>query len=479
MKRREFLYLSALTAVRPRLTAVQTDSRFDELATLVDSKMAEYHIPGVAFGVLKNGTRMMRGFGVTSVEDPQAITPETVFPIASISKTFCTTALMRLADQGKVDLKAPVNTYLPDFAVQDETASREVKIWHLLTHTAGWEGQVPAQDRGVDTLNFYAASMHDKPQISAPGTVWSYNNAGFTLAGRVIEVVSGKGIHDALKDLVYAPVGLKRVTTRIGEAMTWRFAMPHRQRAQSASPQTDLIHNFELPADTTAGGIATTVSDLLTYAEFHLGDGAAQGQRVLPKAALDHMKTPQLRKNSTTDEMGLGWHIRRLSGVPTFAHGGTLGGHTLHIQLVPERNLAFVILTNHADGWRLIQDVERATLKAYEGLALAPNQAIAHRGVAEAMTAHAAPLPEQPDLSEYVGMYQRPPVGRVNVKIDAGRLVAAGGNGSGSTLTFYGPDIAYTTAGPGYVGTPYEFVRTPTGKIGWIRVQGRVARKDG
>jgi hypothetical protein len=261
--------------------------------------------------------------------------------------------------------------------------------------------------------------------------------------------------------------------------MTWRFAMPHRQRPQAATPTTDLIHNFELPPDTTAGGIATTVSDLLTYAAFHLGDGTAQGQRVLPKSALDQMKTSQLRKNSTTDEMGLGWHIRRLNGIATFAHGGTLGGQTLHIQLVPERNLAFVILTNHADGWRLIQDVERATLKSYEGLTLAPNQAIAHRGVAEAMTGHATPLPEQPNLAEYVGTYQRPPVGRVEVKIDAGKLVATSGNATtGATLTFYGPDIAYVASGPGYVGTPYEFVRTPQGKVGWIRVQGRVAKKD-
>ncbi len=153
------------------------------------------------FGVLKNGKTTFRGFGVTSVEDPQPITPETVFPIASISKTFTSTAMMRLIDQGKVELRAPVQKYLPEFRVQDDTASRTVSIWNLLTHTPGWEGQISAQDRGVDTLNFYALSMHDKPQISDPGSVWSYNNAGFNLAGRVIEVVSGKGIHDALKGI--------------------------------------------------------------------------------------------------------------------------------------------------------------------------------------------------------------------------------------------------------------------------------------
>src|SRR5262249_16615762 len=158
-----------------------------------------------------------------------------------------------------------------------------------------------------------------------------YNNAGFNLAGRVIEVVTGKNIHDAFRELIYTPLGLKRATTQTGEAMSYRFAMPHRQRPQTG--QTELTHNFSLPAATPAGSIATTVNDLLTYAEFPLGDGTAQGQRVLPRAALDQMKTPQLKKNSTDDEIGLGWHIRRVGGLTTFAHGGTLGGHTLHIQM--------------------------------------------------------------------------------------------------------------------------------------------------
>ena len=176
----------------------------------------------------------------------------------------------------------------------------------------------------------------------------------------------------------------------------------------------------------------------------------------------------------------LGWHLRHLNGVLTAAHGGTLGGHTLHIQLVPERSLAFVILTNHADGWRLIQEVERATLKSYEGLTLAANQAIAHRGVSERMDAHAQPLPKQPDLEQYLGTYQRPPVGKVEVRQEGGKLLVVNGNSSaGSALAFYGRDIAFAASGQTYVGTPYEFVRTPDGRVGWIRINGRVARKEG
>jgi CubicO group peptidase (beta-lactamase class C family) len=121
--------------------------------------MAEYHVPGVAFGIVRNGQTTVRGFGVTNVEDPQPITGDTIFPIASISKTVAATALVRLVQQGKMDLDAPVRRYLPDFRVGDEAASKEVAIWHLLTHTPGWEGQLSVSDRGTDTLKCRRAPL--------------------------------------------------------------------------------------------------------------------------------------------------------------------------------------------------------------------------------------------------------------------------------------------------------------------------------
>ncbi len=463
--------VSPLARSRTGVTAEQGDRRFDELANLISTKMTEHHVPGVAFGVMKNGQVTTRGFGVTHIEDPLPVTADTVFPIASISKTVATTAMMNLVNQGRVEVKAPVQRYLPDFRVVDEKVSKEVQIWHLLTHSPGWEGQLNTDDRGSESLNVFTAEMKDKPQLAAPGAVWSYNNAGFGVAGRVIEVVSGKNIHDALRELVFNPVGMPRAFSRTGEAMTYRFAVPHRQQQD----KTVVIRPFDLPANVTAGGVATTVSDLLKYAAFHLGGGNAS----IPRSLVEQMRTPQMKKNSTDDEIGLGWQLRRLNGVMTAAHGGTLGGHCLHLQLVPERNLAFSILTNHADGWRLIQSVERATLQAYEGLALAPDQAIGHRGVSEDMTGHAKPLPQQPALEQYLGKYQRPPVGSVEVRLQDGKLFVANGNnaGNGTSLVFYGKDIAYAASGSAYVGQPYEFIRKPDGNVGWIRINGRIAYK--
>jgi CubicO group peptidase (beta-lactamase class C family) len=459
MNRRQFLFLTSLAALRP-----QVDGQFEEIARLITAKMAEYHIPGVAFGVLKNGQTITRGFGVTNRDDPQPVTADTIFPIASISKTFAATAIMKLIELGRVELKAPVRKYIPDFRVLDETVSREVTVWNLLTHTPGWEGQLNTLDRGSETLSFFTSGLRDLPQLAAPGAVWSYNNAGFGVAGRLIEVVSGKSIHDALREIVFTPLGLTRAFTRTGDVMTYRFAPPHRQRGD----QTEVIRPFTPSLNITAGGIMTTVADLLRYARFHLGNGTLQEQ----------MRMPQLRKNSTDDEMGIGWQLRRVSGILTAAHGGTLAGHCLHLQLVPERSLAFSILTNHTDGWRLLQDVERATLKTYEGMVLAPNQAIAHRGVNEAMTGHATPLARQPILEPYVGTYQRPPVGTFQIRENQGKLMISetGPTPNETSMVFYGTDIAYATAGS-YTGSPFEFIRTQDGKVGWIRMNGRIAKK--
>lgn len=476
MERRQFLVTAGLAAaIRPmphRRPAPQPDRRFEDIAALVTAKMAEHHVPAVGLGILKDGQLTLRGFGVTSIEDPQPVTPDTVFTIASISKTFAATAVTRLVAQGKMDLNAPVRTYLPEFRVLDDAASREVAIWHLLTHTPGWEGQLSTEDVGAEALARFAIPyMKNLPQLARPGEVWSYNNAGFTLAGRILEVVTGKSIHDALRELVFAPLGLTNTHTRLTDSMTRRFTLGHREQGagrggSDSAAATRVIRPYQTTSSTTAGGVMTSINDLMAYLQVHLGDGSLAGMRVA-----------RATKNATGDEMGIGWHLRPVGGLATCAHGGTLNGHCLLVELVPTRKLAFTVLTNHTDGWRLVQAVEAAILKSYEGVALAPNQAIGHRGVNEAMTFHAKELATQPDLAQYVGTYRRPPVGNVEVGIDAGRLNISGGGPAGTTIAFYGPDVAYATLGS-YVGSPYEFIRGPDGRVGWIRVNGRIARRD-
>ena len=456
--------------------AAQTpaDPRFEALATLTEARLKEHGVPGVALGIVADGKTTIRGLGVTNVEDPLPVTEHTVFPIASISKTFAATAMMRLVEQGKIDLRAPVRTYIPEFRVRDEAVSRDVTPWHLLTHLGGWEGQVSGPDRGTETLKNFIGTITDLMQIAPPGQAWSYNNAGFSIAGRVIETVTGASINRAIRDLVFQPLGLEHAGTTAGDFIVQRFAAGHTTR----DGKSTLQRPFSPSASVTAGGVGLCMTDLLTYARFHLGDGtAAGGERVLRRESLEQMRAPQQRKQGTDDEIGLAWHIRRVGNVRTFGHGGTLGGHILLLEIVPERNFAIAILSNSNTGWRLIQDVERAALKSYLGVTYTANQAIAHRGLVETIPG-AEPLARQPDPAPYLGTYARPSNSYV-VRTDSGKLVVedrpnGGGTSREFPVAFYGPDRLIVTDGPDR-GQSIEFIRDASGRVQWIRVVGRAA----
>ena len=449
--------------------------------------MREYRVPGVALGIIENGVVTTRGLGVTNVDDPLPITDHTVFPIASISKTFAATAMMRLVEQGKVDLASPVRTYLPEFRVRDEAVSGAVTVWNLLTHSGGWEGQISGPERGEDTLRNFVSSIADLMQVSPlePGrddnagrpaaAVWSYNNTGFSVSGRVIEAVTGQSINRAIRELVFTPLGLAHAGTTTGDFIVNRFAAGHANRGDNPPA---VQRPFSPSVSVTAGGVGLCIADLLAYAKFHLGDGtAASGERVLTRASLERMRTPQLHKQGTDDDIGLAWHLRTVGPLRVAAHGGTLAGHILLLEIVPERNFAIGILTNAQNGWRLIQDVERAALASYHGATFPPNHAIAHRGLVETLPS-AEPLAQQPDPAPYVGRYLRP-MNAVVVRSAAGRLVVQEVPNGGDPrpempIAFFGPDRAVVSDGPDR-GQSIEFIRAANGSVNWIRVVGRIA----
>jgi CubicO group peptidase (beta-lactamase class C family) len=462
-------------ALEPRAEE-RADPRFEAIVTLIESKMRDYRVPGVAVGVVDNGIVSTRGLGVTNVEDPLPVTEHTVFPIASISKTFAATAMMRLVEQGAVDLQAPVRRYLPEFRVRDEAVSRDVTIWHLLTHSSGWEGQVSGPERGEDTLrNFVASVIPDLTQLAPPGAAWSYNNAGFSVAGRVIETVTGTSINRAMRDLLFTPLGLAHAGTTAGDFIVHRFASGHAVKGSEAAV---LLRPFSPSTSVTAGGIGLCITDLLAYARFHLGDGTVpSGERLLSRASLERMRAPQLRKQGTDDDIGLAWHLRSVGPLRVAAHGGTLGGHVLLLEIVPERGFAIGMLTNAQSGWRLIQDVEREALELYHGARFAVNQAIAHRGLVETLPS-VEPLTAQPDPAPYVGQYRRP-MNTVEVRAQGARLFVQERPETGDPrpdmpVAFYGPDRAVVTDGAER-GQSIEFVRGADGSVTWVRVVGRIA----
>lgn len=465
--------LAAIVSATVAHGQAASDPKFEAIVRLAEAKMREFGVPGVAIGVLSGGVTTVRGLGITNVEDSIPVNAHTVFPIASISKTFAATMMMRLVEQGKVDLRAQVRTYLPEFRVRDEAASRDATPWHLLTHLGGWEGQVSGPDRGSETLKNFTAIQTDLMQVAPPGAAWSYNNAGFSFAGRLIEQVTGTSINNAVRDLVFRPLGLEHAGTTAGEFIVQRFASGHSSRNGTVTLQRP----FSPSVSVTAGGVGLCMTDLMTYARFQMGDGTVNGQRILARESLERMHTPQARKQSTDDEIGIGWHLRTVGGVRTASHGGTLGGHVLLLEIAPERGFAIAILTNSNAGWRLIQDVEREALRSYLGVSYARNQAIAHRGLVESLS-WLEPLAQQPDATPYVGTFARP-TNTVVVRATGGKVTVqerpnTGNPGTEMPIAFFGPDRAFVAEGDSR-GQTIEFVRDAAGAVSWVRVVGRVA----
>lgn len=466
------IFLFVWPAVSSSQSAV-TDARFERISTVVNEKMREYGVPGVALGIYYDGQRLTRGFGITSVENPLPVTEGTLFQVGSISKTFTGTVVMRLVEAGKLSLETPVRDYIPTFRVRDDAASRNTTVLTLLTHMGGWEGDFfEDTGNGDDALARMVERMVSLEQIAPFNTVWSYNNAGFYVAGRLIELATGKPYEAALKELLNDPLDLRQTFIFPTDVMTYRFAVGH--AGPVAKPI--VLRPWAIPrAMRPAGGVASGVNDLLRYAEFHLGDGSApRGARLLSPVSMRHMQETQLVQQGTDEEMALGWQVSRIGDLREVWHDGWAVGQTALLFLVPAKQLAVVLLTNSVTGERLNRDIRRMIAQEYLGVTVSDPAPIG--------------LPKT-ELTQYAGRYSRPFMDVV-VTIDADRVMIqriqkqgfpTGDSpvpppGPPAPYAFYAKDRLIGLGG-GTQGVRAEFLRRSDGTVEWIRVGGRVARR--
>ena len=341
------------------------------LADFVEETATKFKIPGVAVGVLVDGKETCACHGVTSIENPLPVDPDTLFGLGSVSKTFTATTLMRLVAEGKVELESPVRRYVPELRLADEQTAAKITVLNLLNHTSGMDmGLQVDTGEGNDALATYVAKMADLKIIAPPGTRASYSQAGYNLAGRIIEKVTGLPFERAVASLVFEPLGLSHSFYAHDEVMTRRFAVGHNRGEDGTLSIARLRRRPR--GDNPGGGLASSVADQLRWARFHLGDGRAEsGARVLPADVLQRMKEPTtvLRGSNMGQAIGICWFLRDVGGVRTIGHGGSTNGQFAELLLVPERGFAVVALSNAGpDGIPFNQAVVRWALQAYLGV---------------------------------------------------------------------------------------------------------------
>ena len=336
------------------------------------SELAERHdVPGAAAGILADGAVSTAFYGVTSVDNPLPVDRSTLFQFGSTGKTFTATALLRLVEQGQVDLDRPVRIYLPELRLRDEEAAAQVTVMHLLNHTAGWSGDLFVDTgSGDDALARYVEAMADLEQISPLGSAVSYNNAAFCLAGRVIERVTGETYEGAMRRLVLDPLGLRDTVFDAVEIMVRRFSVGHERHADGT---TTVCRPWAMPRSANpAGGMSATVDDQLRWAKFHLGDGTApDGTRILSSDLLARMREPtaQMTGGSLGDAVGISWLLRDVDGTRLVGHGGTTHGQYSSFVTVPARGFAVTCMTNCGPGGTLLnRELVRWALEHHLGV---------------------------------------------------------------------------------------------------------------
>lgn len=372
----------------------------------------KYKVPGAAMGFLRDGQIVDVAAGVLSKATLVEATPDSVFQIGSISKVWTTTMVMQLVDEGALGLDTPVVDVLPEFGTPDPEVTKSITVKHLLTHTSGLDGDLFIDTgRGDDCVELFVAKLADAVQNHPVGATFSYCNAAFNVAGRIVEVVTGKTWDAALRQRIVEPLGLAATVTLPEEAILHRAAVGHvGDPGTEPKPTT----NWVLPRNAGPAGLITArVHDVLTFARMHLAGGVApDGTRILSADSARAMTEQQveLPDPTFTDSWGLGWMRFDWSGHRVIGHDGGTIGQAAFLRLSPERDFAMSLLTNGGDASGLYDELYA---EAFEELA----------GITKPAPFAPPAEPVSIDLAPYVGQYSRSGVDLDVVEQDGGLVL--------------------------------------------------------
>jgi len=373
--RLKYLFCTLLLSLT--LSAQMATETLDEL---IKNTLETFEVPGISVGIIKDGEVVYaKGHGVRSMASQLPMTAETLVGVASNSKGFTCFALAILIDEGKLQWDDQVRTYIPEFQLQDAWATQAFTIKDLVTHRSGLglgAGDLMFFPEGGD---FSIQDIIDRLKYLEPSTSFrssfEYNNLMFIVAGEVIRRVSGLSWEDFIETQIMAPVGMtdskaayNRVTNRsnIIEAHT---------RADGRVVQ--IPHDWS-PTANAAGGIMSNVKDMLTWAQF-LMDGAVtkDGKRLLSAEQFHELWQLQMplrvgpndSYNTNFRGYGLGWFVSDVKGgYKQVHHTGGLIGTVTQFTMIPDLDLAIVVLTNQMVGaaFNTITNTIKDTYLGYE-----------------------------------------------------------------------------------------------------------------
>jgi CubicO group peptidase (beta-lactamase class C family) len=349
----------------------------DWLSEALPGLLAEHEVPGAAVAVSAGDQLVETAGGVLRLATGVTATTDSVFQIGSITKVWTATLVLQLADEGLLELDAPVRRYLPELRLRDEATTAAITVRQLLCHTAGFEGDIFTDTgRDDDCVAKFVDTLGDVPTLFPPGEMFSYNNAGYCVLGRILEVLRGKAYDDCLRQQLFAPLGLGHAAASVDEAILHRAAVghlrPEPEAEQKPAPVWALARS-NAPAGST---LAMSPRDLLTFARMHLRGGtAADGTRVLSPESAAAMQQRQVTLpylGVMGDAWGLGWELFDWPGGPVIGHDGGTIGQSAFLRVVPGKDVAVALLTNGGDPLALYRAVVGPVMRDLAGIEVPP-----------------------------------------------------------------------------------------------------------
>ena len=434
--------MPALVLASSTLSAQALPRDLDAYVTRV---MRDFKVPGVSVAVVQDGRVLLaKGYGVRKLGEPTPVDDRTLFGIASNTKAFTATALGILVEEGKLEWDAPVINYLPWFAMYDPFVTRELTIRDLLVHRSGL-------GLGAGDLLWWPPSTYDRKEIARRlrfikpetsfRTAFAYDNVLYTVAGEVIETVSGQTWEEFIEKRILTRVGMTGSSVRHSAAMGGgNVATTHAE----INDTVRAIAPFASDNTNPAGGINSNALDMAKWMIVQLDSGRlAEGRLFSPRTARELWSVvtpitpgnppPELALNRASFAgYGLGFFLRDYRGFKMVWHTGGLPGYVSRVTLIPDRKIGIAVLTNQESGeafsaitLRILD--QRLGLPATDwGAAyrtvLTRNAAAGEREQQAAAKPDTASRPSLP-LAKYAGTYRDAWYGDIAIALESGKLV--------------------------------------------------------
>ena len=434
-----------------------------ELERFVDSVIGEQmrieRIPGAAFAFVRGGRVLLKkGYGYANVATKQRVSADsTIFRIGSISKVFTAFALVQMGDRGLVDLNADVNRYLRRVRVPDAFGTPVTAI-DLLDHTAGFDEvrpgtQAPSQDAVQALAQFLDTRLR---RVRPPGHTISYSTYGMTLAGELIEEISGLTFEEYLQRSILRPLGMANTNITVPDRLKQYVSRPYEMGADSSVAEG----RWEWYHTTPASSMNSTAADMARFMIANLATSGTESLGVMSGRALRFMQRQHVTMHPRLPGFALGFYEDYVGDLRVLEHGGNVEGFSAQLVLIPDADAGFFVV-NHREQSRLRDVVKEALLSRYY-----PRSTIKRT----------VPVrnPEPAALSDFVGRYAWSSSCHTCVPRTVPGILRASANPDG-TLSFVGnkwirvnPLLFVSERGSGYIA----FQRNAEGAVDLVSAGG-------